>query len=167
MGLCSETETKTQKKKRDWGVLTDVGRTQAGGSVSMCLSRPAPPAKLGSSRPLLPGLRGRVAGRMGVAICPGVGPRGCCQERPESQAAPRQVLLSGRPADILPSTHGPPGPRPALPQSALLPGTFLNIYTCMMQRWAPMAWSGSQTTVQAFRASFYYFVGRKLTQRAS
>lgn len=89
-----------------------------------------------------------------MAIRPVAGPRGCCQERPEGQAAPRQVLPSGRPADVLPSTHGRPGPRPTLPQSALLPGSSLNIYACMMQRWAPTAWSGTQTTVPAFRASF-------------
>lgn len=40
--------------------------TRAGGSVSVCLSRPVPPAKLGPSRRLLPGLRvlaGQPAGR--------------------------------------------------------------------------------------------------------
>ena len=74
-----------------------------------------------------------------MAIRPCAGPRGCCQELPEGQASPSQALSSGRPTDVLPGTHGHSGPRPALPQSSLLPGTSLNIYTCMMQCWAPMA----------------------------
>ena len=66
---------------------------------------------------------------------------------------PGRCSRQAGPQTSFPAPTAAPAPGPPFPRAvcSLAP---LNIYTCMMQHWAPMAWSGTQTTVQAFRASF-------------
>lgn len=152
MGLCSETEAKTQKEKRNQGVLVDV-RLHAGRRLRLCVPQsPRAPCKAGpiTAPPPGPERTGRVvAGRAwpsALALDVGAVARSDLRVRPGARIRQARRRLSRHPR--------PPRPQAALPRSALLPGSSLNIYTCLMQRWAPMAWSGTQTTVKAFRASF-------------